>query len=217
MPWELRFFNNKMDDYNKVENWFTSIDDKFATEERDDLYVYSPKSLDLGIKIRQERSKYKTTTSPSKVEIKWRKSRDIKATLVEGKVIGFLEEWIKWGWNTGPDESNDRKVDLFLDFPNGPLITIRKNRLLRRYVFDNNLARSTKYIKERAEGLSCEITKITSRNTNWWSIGFEEFGNKHCKEHFCHFIERILKDFSVRLEENNSCGYPEWISRNFNL
>ena len=65
------------------------------------------------------------------------------------------------------------------DFPIGPGITIGKERSLRRYVFDNNSARSTKWIKNEEDGLSSEITKLTSRDTNWWSIGFEEFGNKH--------------------------------------
>jgi hypothetical protein len=66
-------------------------------------------------------------------------------------------------------------------------------------------------LKDGEDGLNCEITKITSRNTNWWSIGFEGFGNKHKnnREEFSYFLEKIIKDFPIRLEENSSCGYPE--------
>jgi hypothetical protein len=223
MPWELRFFSNKTNDYNKVEKWFRSIDDNFQTEKRDDMYIYSSKSLDLGIKIRQgtknNNNKDGISKLPAKLEIKWRRRRSSRFQLLDGRVNGILEEWIKWGWNSGPNESNDDKVDFFSDVPRGPGITIAKDRSLRRYVFDKNksVVRSTKWIKDGEDGLNCEITKITSRNTNWWSIGFEGFGNKHKnnREKFSYFLEKIIKDFPIRLEENSSCGYPEWISRNF--
>ena len=225
MPWELRFFSNKTNDYDKVEKWFRSIDDNFETEKRDDMYIYSPESLDLGIKIRQgtknnNNNKDGVSKPPAKLEIKWRRRRSPRFHLRDGRVNGILEEWIKWGWNSGPNESNDYKVDFFSDIPRGPGITIAKDRSVRRYVFDknNNIVRSTKWIKDGEDGLNCEITKIASRNTNWWSIGFEGFGNKHKnnrEELFCYFLEKIMKDFPIRLEENSSCGYPEWISRNF--
>ena len=208
MPWEVRFFSNDMDDYDNVREWFRSLDDNFETEKRDDMYIYSPESLDLGIKVRQGRSKN------AKLEIKWRKSRDLQFSILDGRINGILEEWIKWGWNSGSYESNDKELDFFSDFPTGPGITIGKERSLRRYVFDNKL-RSTKWIKDEEHGLSSKITRLKSRNTNWWSIGFEGFGNKHNKEEFSYFLEKILEDFPIRLEENSSYGYPEWISRNF--
>ncbi|MFY9868563.1 MAG: hypothetical protein WAK17_02490 [Candidatus Nitrosopolaris sp.] len=39
--------------------------------------------------------------------------------------------------------------------------------------------RSTQWIKDGEDGLSCEITEIRARNGNWRSIGFEGFGNKN--------------------------------------
>jgi hypothetical protein len=142
------------------------------------------------------------------------KKQDLQFSILDGRINGILEEWIKWGWNSGSYEPNDKEVVFFSDFPTGPAITIGKERSLRRYVFDNKL-RSTKWIKDEEHGLSSEITRLKSRNTNWWSIGFEGFGNKHNKEEFSYFLEKILKDFPIRLEENSSYGYPEWISRNF--
>jgi len=49
MPWEVRYFSHAMDDYTKITEWFMSIDDNFETEKRDDMYIYSPGSVDLGI------------------------------------------------------------------------------------------------------------------------------------------------------------------------
>jgi hypothetical protein len=215
MPWEVRYFSRAMDDYTNVTEWFRSIDDNFETEKRDDMYIYSPESVDLGIKIRQISKNKVGFSKNAKLEIKWRKSRDLHFSILNGRINGFLEEWIKWVWNSDSCESNDKEVDFFSDFPTGPGITIGKERSLRRYVFDNNSTRSTKWIKNEEHGLSSEITKLTSRNTNWWSIGFEGFGNKHNKEEFSYFLEKILRDFPIRLEENSSYGYPEWISRNF--
>jgi hypothetical protein len=159
-----------MDDYGEVVKWFRSIDDEFETEERDDMYIFSPKSLDLGIKIRKGRNT-DGISKTAKLEIKWRKRGNLNFSLYDGKITGTLEEWIKWGWNNGPVESNDHMVDFFSDIPSGPGITIAKDRSLRRYVFDKNFVRSAKWIKDGEEGLSCEITKITSRNTDWWSRG----------------------------------------------
>ena len=49
MPWEVRYSSHAMDDYTKITEWFMSIDDNFGTEKRDDMYIYSPGSVDLGI------------------------------------------------------------------------------------------------------------------------------------------------------------------------
>jgi len=48
MSWEVRYFSHAMHDC-KITEWFMSIDDNFETEKRDDMYIYSPGSVDLGI------------------------------------------------------------------------------------------------------------------------------------------------------------------------
>jgi hypothetical protein len=214
MPWELRFFSPAMSDYEQVKKWFESNDNIFDTEERDDMYVFSPGSSDLGIKMRKERNK-DGIAKPAKLEIKWRKACSLNFNILDEKINGNLEEWVKWGWNGGPAESNDNMVDFFSDLPRGPGITIGKDRSLRRYVLQNDLVRSTKWIKDGEDGLSCEITKIRAKDTHWWSIGFEGFGNKNNEVEFRYLLEKILKDFPIRLEKNSSFGYPEWINRNF--
>jgi hypothetical protein len=40
-----------MDDYTKITEWFMSIDDNFETEKRDDMYIYSPESVDKKIDL----------------------------------------------------------------------------------------------------------------------------------------------------------------------
>jgi len=72
MPWELRFFSDDMNSYNRVREWFESIDNIFEKEIRDDTYIFSPESLDLGIKIRNA-GNLNGISNPPKLEIKWRK------------------------------------------------------------------------------------------------------------------------------------------------
>lgn len=50
-----------INNYKGVVKWFRSIDDELETEERDDMYIFSPKSLDLGIKIRKGRNTFIVT------------------------------------------------------------------------------------------------------------------------------------------------------------
>jgi hypothetical protein len=214
MPWELRFFSDDMNKYTTVRQWFESIDNIFTNEERDDMYIFSPESLDLGIKTRKARNS-DGISEPAKLEIKWRKCTNLYLNILDGWIIGILEEWIKWGWNSGPIETNDDMIDFFSDLPAGPGITIAKDRSLRRYVSDNNNVRSTEWIKDKEDGVSCEITKIRVRNSSWWSIGLEGFGKNNDLCEFRYLLERILKNFPIRLEKNLSCGYPEWIKRNF--
>ena len=75
--------------------------------------------------------------------------------------------------------------------------------------------RSTDGLKMGEDGLSCEVTEIRAKNTNWWSIGFEGFGNKNNQGEFRYLLEGILEDFPIKLERYFSSSYPEWIRRNF--
>ena len=189
MPWELRFFSNDMSDYEKIEEWFKSIDDVYSpSEKREDMYIYAPESTDLGIKMRNKDGISKS----AKLEIKWRKRHNLNLNILGGKINGNLEEWIKWGWDCAPIESNDATVDFFSDVPRGPAVTIGKDRSLRRYVLDNGFVRSVQWIKAGQDGLSCEITKITARSGSWWTIGFEGFGNKNDESEFRGLLEKTL-------------------------
>ena len=96
MPWEVRYFSRVMDDYTNVAKWFRSIDDNFETEKRDDMYIYSPKLVDIGIKIKQISKNKVGSSKNARLEIKWRKSKDRHFSILDGRINGFLEEWTKF-------------------------------------------------------------------------------------------------------------------------
>ena len=66
MPWEVRYFSHAMDDYTKITEWFMSIDENFETEKRDDMYIYSPGSVDKKNRFRNRLDKYLKTRMEKK-------------------------------------------------------------------------------------------------------------------------------------------------------
>lgn len=217
MPLEVRWFNKNMTNYELANKWFTSIDQIFEKECRDDQYLFLPNSEDIGIKLRPWKDE-EENKKPPKLEIKWRKKRNTNFNLIGNKISGTLEEWIKWGWVfTSPPESTDTGIDFFSLLPNGPGIKITKWRVLRRYNYQDILKSVERIDTDSGEeGLQCEITKLNCNNVIWWSIGFEGIGKKNNELEFRNAIQKILKDFKIKLEKTDSFGYPEWLKCNFN-
>lgn len=84
--YELRWFSPGMIP-ESIETWFKQnclIDSMQLPEKREDVYLYSPKSDFLGIKIRQGR-----------LEVKWRKA-ELGAVRFGDFVEGKVEKWGKW-------------------------------------------------------------------------------------------------------------------------
>jgi hypothetical protein len=218
MPLEVRWFSKNMTNYKLVDEWFISIDDMFEKEgRRDDQYLFLPNSEDIGIKLRPWNDE-KGTKQPSKLEIKWRKKKKTNFDIIDNKISGTLEEWVKWGWVfTTPPETTDKGIDFFSIIPNGPGIIIEKWRTLRKYNYQD-ISKSVTNIDTDSgeEGLQFEITKLICNNETWWSIGFEGIGKKNNELEFRNAVQKILKDFQIKLEKTDSCGYPEWLKCNFN-
>lgn len=214
MPWEARWFSADMNKHEILLEWFKALDSVFESEVRDDHYVFAPQSDDVGIKLRQQVGEGETR-KPPKLEIKWRRTQPKEFTACGGKIAGFAEEWIKWGWLGSPSEVNDDDVDFYAEFPGGPVLTIGKTRLLRRYQFDTDGIKSVKWIGEGKDGLSCEITEIRVKDSSWWSFGLEGFGTKNNKLEFQTAANRILNDLPIELGKTESLGYPSWIKMNF--
>ena len=219
MPLEVRWFSKNMTDYELADKWFTSIDEIFEKECREDQYLFLPNSEDIGIKIRPSKDE-EGNTKPPKLEVKWRKKKYMDFDIIGNKISGTLEEWIKWGWVfINPPESTDTGIDFFSVLPNGPGIKIKKWRVLRRYNYQD-VSKSVEGINTDSgkEGIQFEITKIKiySNNETWWSVGFEGIGKKNNESEFRNTIQKILKDFKIKLEKADSFGYPEWLKRNFN-
>jgi hypothetical protein len=215
MPWEARWFGADMHKHDALLKWFKSSEHAFVSEVRDDRYVFAPYSEDIGIKLRGQPGEAEGKKPPT-LEIKWRRrTSGQEFSISEGRVVGVAEEWIKWSWVGSPSEANDGSVDLFAEFPKGPVVTMTKTRLLRRYEFSRKGVRSVEWIGKDKDGLSCEITEIRVKDKRWWSLGLEGFGTKNDKVEFQNAAKIVLKEVSVLLEKKDSYGYPRWIKNNF--
>jgi hypothetical protein len=213
MPWEVRWFDNNLSKYDLALDWFNSIDNKFVREKpREDRYIFLRNSEDIGIKLRS--SNYKNEKKFHLwFEIKWRKNIKPNFHVRDRHIYGNLEEWIKWSWVfSDTPVSTDNNTVNFFSTNNGPIIKIKKLRFLRRYIIQENAYESIESPDTSIEeGLQCEITKIIKDNTTWWSIGFESIGKKNEELSFCNTVQKILKEFRLKLEREDSYGYPGWI------
>jgi hypothetical protein len=217
MPWELRWFEDDMTNYKLALDWFKTIDKVFIREDpREDRYIFLVNSEDIGIKLRPFNDE-KTNKLRFRLEIKWRKDIKSDFSVTGRQIYGNMEDWTKLGWLLDDlPLSNDSRIDPFPSPNNGPILKLEKLRFLRRYLFQENSYKSVEWINiDKDDGLQCEITKIMNENaTAWWTIGFESIGKRNNEREFRKAVQKILKDFAIKLERKNSVGYPEWIKLN---
>jgi len=217
MPWELRWFENDMTNYKLALDWFKTIDEIFIRENlREDKYIFLRNSKDIGIKLRPFDDE-KTNRLRFRLEIKWRKDIKSDFSVTGRQIYGNMEDWTKWGWILDDlPASPDSILDTIPTKNNGPILKLEKLRFLRRYLFQENTCKSVEWLNmDKDEGLQCEITKIMKEDAAaWWTMGFEGIGKKNNEMEFRKAIQKILKDFKIKLERKNSVGYPEWIKLN---
>jgi hypothetical protein len=206
-----------MTDYKLALDWFKTIDDIFIREDpREDRYIFLRNCEDIGIKLRPFNDE-KTNKLRFRLEIKWRKDIKCDFSVTDREIYGNMEDWRKLGWLLDDLQvSNDSKIDSFPTANNGPILKLEKLRFLRRYLFQDNKCKSVEWIDiDKDKGLQCEITQIMKENAAaWWTIGFESIGTRTNETEFRKAVQKILKDFTIKLERKNSVGYPEWIKLN---
>lgn len=116
---ELRWFSHGTPPI-EVEHWFSADCSgklQWSSQEREDLYLYTPQCDYLNIKLRQGR-----------LEVKWRKAElGIRrfSPLWEGKV----EQWLKWSCQD-PTQQSFVPADVV---GKGPWIAVKKRRRQRLY------------------------------------------------------------------------------------
>lgn len=117
--YELRWFSPGMIPEN-IETWFKQnclIDPIQPPEEREDVYLDSPKSDFLGIKLRQGR-----------LEVKWRKA-ELGAVRFGDFVEGKAEKWGKWLCSDATEESFQPNLVL----SNSSWVSVQKVRYSQLY------------------------------------------------------------------------------------
>jgi hypothetical protein len=168
-------------------------------EERSDIYLYSPESDFMGIKLRQGR-----------LEVKWRKAE--LGTVYFGKFAeGKAQKWGKWFCCDSTQESFQPKT--VLDKPSW--VSVEKMRYLQLYQFIPNSSPAPVSTQESIDnGCSVELTQLVIRDRIWWSLAFEASGEEACMmDNLQATAYRVFNTYpESKLLAVNSYAYPTWLA-----
>lgn len=165
---------------------------------REDLYLYTPDSDYLNIKLRQER-----------LEIKWRQ--------VELGVVSFGSSW------EGNLEKWDKCIceDLSARIPanaatTGTWVSIKKTRTQRTYQFiPGQSIKSVPVDRQIPQGCNIELTQLTLEDRDWWSFGLEAFGEESTLIENLQSTARLVSrsyPAEFQLSVGDSFAYPKLLS-----
>ncbi|RUR77096.1 hypothetical protein ACF3DV_08205 [Chlorogloeopsis fritschii PCC 9212] len=202
--YELRwFYPGKVPE--EIQLWFEQdclVQPLQPPETREDIYLYSPESEFLGIKLRQER-----------LEVKWRKA-ELGVLNFGDSVEGKAEKWGKWLCCDSKQESFELEQVV-----NNPVwVSVQKVRYSQIYqVLPELLLQPVSDNENIDNGCRVELTHLVIQESNWWSIGFEAFGED----------SRLMNNLQITANRafNNESGskfladdsyaYPSWLAQVF--
>ena len=180
-----------------VQQWF--LQGAFppkAEPQREDLYLSLPHNDDLGIKQREGR-----------IEVK-RRLADRGAQSFEQGTVGRLEQWVKWSFKLEDGPPTD------LLEPAGSWISTLKSRSLRKFaLLSKEEAQEVDPAKPVDEGCNLELTVLRFVGNDWWSLGFEAFGQLANVERNLRLSvkQAFAADDVLALRAGDSYSYPKWL------
>ncbi len=187
-----------------LDKWFSdSLPGSLVSpvDKRDDIYLFQPAVEHIGIKFREGR-----------LEIKWREfARPYKGA---HGAAGQVERWLKWGWadSEGPDHNDISQFGV----PNGPWITIAKERRQRKYSWAKDQFIPVPAANSFDQGIVVELTALKRNGRSYSSVLVEAFapGLDAQQRLLDAAMEYLWRDFPSPLPEpESSYGYPHWLGR----
>ena len=161
---------------------------------RIDYYLRLPNTDSLGIKLREGR-----------VEIKQR-HRQHGVVHFHKRVAGVVEHWRKWSFQLA------RLPSIVTPAPSW--IGVSKERKLRRYrLTADQVVVAVSAHEHPDQGCGLELTNIRVAGKDWWSLGFEAFGDEAIlQETLLRVAKQVLAvSEPPTLDAADSCGYPKWL------
>ncbi len=167
---------------------------------RVDYYLHLVEDDSLGIKLREGR-----------IEVKVRLQQQGIVRFHE-RVAGLVEHWRKWSFQLA--QADDTLTGLLT--PASSWIAVKKERQLYTVQLTAHKRIVTLSAEDNpAEGCNLELTSIEVGGKQWWSLGFEAFGDElTIGENLRLVAETILTDDSgpPALGAEHSYGYPKWLA-----
>jgi hypothetical protein len=201
---EIRWFN-RGEVPATIRKWFYGLDGQPDLEPtRTDHYLRLPDSTSMGLKLRENRIEFKQRTGKSE-------KLDIPAGL-----SGMIEYYQKWSFPVNHPEAVEETLKMYGD----SWIAIEKSRAIHRYRFADHgvsLLENNSIILEQGCGLELTIVNIGGQNEKWWTLGFEAFGDKGgLKTILMSVMNMVIDQYGLPDPGANiSCGYAEWLQKNY--
>jgi hypothetical protein len=193
---EVRWFLDERDPaYAPIDAWFAAAE---AEGERTDDYLYTGRR-DLGFKSRKAKG------AAVKVETKYLLG-SLGAVELAPKVSGCLERWKKLSLSL-----DDAKLQ-----QQGEWLSLKKERRLRKYAFENGQAREVKISERPAAGCGVELTILSfergGRAQKTATLGLEAFGPEvELLPAFFSVSRGVFGELGVELPAVRSDSYPGWM------
>ena len=169
-----------------------------SADTRIDQYLQLFDTDSLGIKVREGR-----------LEIKQRQGRPGHAVL-RRHVAGWAERWCKWSFAL--NTTHGQLAEPLLS-PSA-WIAVHKTRRMRRYeLLADGTVRPTPAGIYPEQGCNWEITQVSVRGRDAWTVGLEAFGRREgLRRSLSYAADRIvgLGSHTVLCHEC-SFGYPSWL------
>lgn len=196
---ELRwFFDEPLS--SSVDEWFRKSlpeSEVSTSDKRDDTYLFSTAD-DFGIKLREGR-----------LEIKWRQVAEPYRTAYG--VTGQIERWHKWDWSD-PNGTTHKDVGAY-SVPNGPWITVGKERRQRKYRWEDKFVPGSPN-EILHKGVAVEITALTFQARKYSTVLIESFApdSNTQRQLLAAGIEYLWRTYPEPMPRQEcSYGYPHWL------
>jgi len=185
----------------ELNQWFEQDQtEAISQEEREDRYLCLPKRQELGIKLRE-----------GNLEIK-RQLDDRGVQKIAKGIKGRIEKWLKWSFTL--DSQDEEQTNLSAS--QKAWIVVKKIRRSKTYrVTSHGEIEVVKAGKELDQGCHIELTELSALEQEWYSLGFEAFGQEDALEKMLQRALEVALTTSdlPSLKAKQSYGYPKWLSR----
>jgi hypothetical protein len=177
-------------------DWFAQLPSRY--EQRDDLYLVTPKLADLAVKIR------------GGVALDVKEFHGQRGVLdLSGIGRGRLESWQKWSFSLGPEGASREE-------PHG-WRRVTKRRRLTSYLPDEDELVPAFQVPAELLACSIEFSEVAVDDASWWTVAFESTGPEERLEEAIEATANRLTEADppadLRLDLSCSGPYSEWLTK----